>query len=282
MAAPAAAADEPWSLELGAGVRYDSNINVEQADIVTGEDDFAAVFEASAEYELKGPAGSLEVGYDFGQRLYEEFDQFDLQTHAFSADAKTRLGKLRLGLGYGYHVIRLGDDPFLNLHIVTPSVAAFVAKGVYLRGYYTFYDKDFEVADGRDADSHSAGLSAFRFFMDSKAYVNVAARYDIEDTVDPVFDYDGFQAETTLQLPLDNDGRVRFGYGYRERNYDNVTPSIGEKREERRSVLHSEIEVPLIGGLGLEAEYRYTDRNSNFPATDYNEHLVTAMLRYRF
>ena len=283
--AAAAKAEQPWSLEVAAGVQYDGNVNVEQLDILTSESDFAGLFEASAAYELSGSAGSLEVGYDFSQRLYEDLDQFDLQSHAFSAGAKTKLGKAKLGVDYSYHIIRLGGDPFLNMHVVTPSIAGFVSNGIYLRGYYSFYDKNFEVANNRDADSHSFGLTAFRFFMNSKGYFNAGVRYDVEDTVDPILDYDGYLLDAKLQLPLSivgRDAKARLGYSYRKRDYDNITPALGERRRENRSVVRAELETPLVGGLSLESEYRYTNRNSNFASTDYNEHFAAAMLRYRF
>ena len=63
--AAAAKAEQPWSLEVAAGVQYDGNVNVEQLDILTSESDFAGLFEASAAYELSGSAGSACVRWTF-------------------------------------------------------------------------------------------------------------------------------------------------------------------------------------------------------------------------
>lgn len=282
--APAFAADGDFSLEASAGVRYDSNISVEEADILVGAEDVAAVFDVATSYELETSAGSLELGYAFGQRLYDDFDQFDLQSHSFSAGAQTRLAGARLGLDYSYNILRLGGDPFLDLQLISPSIAGFVAPKTYVRGYYQYMKKDFETLSNRDADRHSAGASLFRFFMNNDAYVSVGGRYETEDANAPEFDFDGFLLDANLKLPLPGiqDGEVQFGYDYRERDYNSLNPSIGERRQENRSRFEAEAEIPIVGGLALHTGYQYTDRNSNFPSSDYNEHLVTGALSYRF
>ncbi len=283
-AAPLLAAETNFDLEATAGVRYDSNINVEEADILVGAEDIAAIFDVAASVELEGKAGSVEIGYDFGQRLYEDFGQFDLQSHRLSAGVRTRIAGARVGLDYSYGILRLGGDPFLNSHIVSPSVAGFVAPKTYVRGYYRYWDKDFDVRNDRDAVNHSGGFTAFRFFMDNDAFASLGASYDRENAADPQFSFDGFLIRANLKLPLPgvNDGDVNFGYNYRKRDYDGVTPSIGERRTENQSRFEADVAIPIVGGLTLETGYQYTDRNSNFPSADYNEHLVTGALSYRF
>lgn len=279
-----ALSETDFDLRAAAGVRYDSNINVEEADIDVGAEDIAAVFDLAASYEIEAGPGTLEVGYDFGQRLYDEFDQFDLQSHRLSAGAQTRISGARLGVDYSYTMMRLGGDPFLNMHLVSPSAAGFVAPKTYARGYYRYLSKRFDTSDERDAERHSGGVKVYRFFMQNDAFVSLGARYDAEDAVGPEYDFKGFLLDASIQLPLPgvDEGEIQFGYDYRERDYDSVTPSIGEARTENRSRFEAAVEVPLVRGLALETEYQYTDRNSNLPSADYNEHLITGALVYRF
>lgn len=287
-AVPAAASsrDKPFSLALTAGAEYDSHLSVEAIDLERGVGDTAAVFAAQAEYKpLQGRAGEVALGYDFDQSLYSEHDDFDTQSHRLTAGGALRLGKARLGADYGFHHVRLDGDHLLDMHTISPSISGFVADKLLARTYYSYFDKDFADFDSRNAEAHSAGIAVNRFFMDSRGYVSLGVRYDTENAVDPALDYDGYLLSANLQLPLglrDGRGRVNFGYTYRNRDYDNLTPSIDERRAEKRSVFRARSEVPLAGKLGLELEYRYTDRSSNFPSADYNEHKALVALNYRF
>ena len=120
--------------------------------------------------------------------------------------------------------------------------------------------------------------------MNNRAYVALTGEYESENAVDPQFDFDGLRLAADLQVPLPGieNAEANFRYSYRTRDYDNITPSIGEPREEDRSRFESGVEIPIVANLAFEAEYQYTDRNSNLPSADYNEHLIAAVLKYQF
>jgi hypothetical protein len=201
-----------------------------------------------------------------------------------SAGGSTDLGGVSLGLDYSYSFVRLDNDAFLDLQLLTPSVSGFIGDRTYARAYYQYQDKNFDVLDGRDAETHAGGARVFYFFMDSRAFFSVNGEYESEDAVDPQFDFDGFLlgADLNLPVPVVPGAEANFGFSYRERDYDSITPSIGEVREEDRSRFEAGLEVPIVGGLSLVAEYEYTDRNSNLPIADYNEHVGRGLLRYSF
>lgn len=278
--------DKPLSLELSVGAEYDSNVSVDQVDVTTREGDMLAVLGARAKYKAEvGGETSIKLGYEFEQTLHEDFTGFDMQTHTLSAGADTKLGGIGLGADYSFYHILLGGDGFLDMHQVGPSLSAFVTDKVYLRVGYTYFDKDFKVADGRDASNHQVTGDVYYFFKDSKAYVSLGGRYETENTADPAFDYDGFQLSANVQLPValwSRSGKIKFGYSYRERDYDNVTPSIGVRRHENRSMFRANAELPLTDHLSFKPEYRYVDRNSNYALSNYTEHVANGSFSYRF
>jgi len=61
-----AAEDRPFSLSIGAGLEYDSNITVDARDLTTKLGDEALVIEGEADAEFGDP-GNVEIsgGYDF-------------------------------------------------------------------------------------------------------------------------------------------------------------------------------------------------------------------------
>lgn len=272
--------------EVGIAGLYDSHLTNDDIDVESDEGDFGARLDAEIEVQLVDTDRfEFGVGYDFGQTLYADRTDFNLQTHRLGADVGVRAGGVKFGLGYDFMHIRLGGNALFDRQTITPTISGFVSDGVYARAYYTYLDKDFDVTPGRDATGHEVGASLFRFFDGNRGFVSVRGSVESENAVDPAYDFDGFLVGVGSAIPLTaaKDGpRARLGLNYRERNYDAITPSIGAIREEQRWRAEAGLEVPIKGGLRGEAEYRYTDRSSNLPSADYTEHRITTGLVYEF
>lgn len=273
------------SLEVEVGGFYDSQLVVDEIDIQQSDGDLGFKLGANVELEaINTDAFELELGYDFGQTIYAEFDQFNLQSHVADVNTSARIGGARFGVRYAFSHYRLDGEPLFDMHSITPSVAGFVADEVYARAYYSYMDKDFSTRDGRDATGNQIGASVFKFFSNSAGFVSVSGRWEGEDATDTQFDYDGFALGADLRLPLagTRDGpRVQFGVDYRDRNYQAITLLINEVRTEDRIRGKAELTWPLNDTLRLETDYRYTDRNSNLPSADYQEHRVSAGLVFQ-
>lgn len=277
---------KPWSLKLEAGARYDDNISVEQLDVTTRAGDEAAIFDLSASYDAKvTKQTSVGVSYAFSQRLHEDFVDFDLQSHQFSAKIGTTAAGVKLNTSYSFYHTLLGGDSFLDMQVVSPSASKFITKSLFVRGAYSYFSKDFKIANDRDADTHTVSLDAFYFFNKSKSYVSAGVRYENENTVGDPFDYSAIVANAALQFPIplgQDSGKIRLSYSYRDRDYDNITPSIGEKRVETRSVLKASLKAPIAGNFYALAEYKYADRNSNLASANYTENVGSIAIGYGF
>ncbi|MCJ7420520.1 hypothetical protein [Sphingomicrobium astaxanthinifaciens] len=279
--APASAlAQDDFSLKLEAGAVYDSQLVVDEIDLEQADGDVAFRLGADLEYQpVDTDAFELEFGYDFGQSIYLDFDEFNLQSHVADVNASTRIAGARLGARYAFSHYRLGGDALFDMQSIAPSISGFVADGVFARAFYTYNDKDFSVLDGRDATGNQLGASVFKFFNNNAGFVSVSGRWEEEDAVDPAFDYDGFVVGADLKLPIagGRDGpHVQFGIDYRDRDYKAITPSIGEIRTEDRFRGEVELSVPVGAGLSAEIGYRYTNRSSNLPSADYTENRLSA------
>lgn len=283
-ASPAFAADSPWQLEAGVGLLYDSHLTFEAADLQQDSGDFAAKVDVNASVTpIDTRKFDLKFGYAFGQTLYSKFNNFDLQTHRGEADARLRIGGARLGLGYDFTHVRLGGGALFNMHSITPSVSGFVADEIYARAFFTYGDKNFHLRDSRDAKTFDYGVSVLKFFQNNRGYVGANLSMEKENARGPAFDFDGFKAGVTARVPIGTeklDPRLKLGIEYRERDYDSITPSINAVRREDRLRGNVGIEVPINKSFRIETNYRYTDRNSNFPASNYQEHRAVASIVY--
>ncbi|GGJ50545.1 outer membrane beta-barrel protein [Sphingopyxis bauzanensis] len=275
-ATPAMAQDV--SLEIEVGALYDSHLTFEEADAEQQQGDVGARLRADVKVvPVDTKSFELDFRYTFDQTLYADFDEFDIQSHRLGTGVQTRIGGARLSLDYDFRHIRLGGDALYDEHSVTPSLAGFVAKDVYARAFYKYSDKNFDILERRDADGHTVGTSVMRFFSGRRGFVSGSVQYETQDAADPALDFEGYQLGVNARVPLSSarlGPRAKFGYSYRDRDYDNVTPSLGERRTETRSRFDAGLELPLNRQFRLEGDYRYTNRNSNFAPSDYNEHRV--------
>ncbi len=281
----AAAAVDPFSLESFAGLEYDGRIRVDELDLDQRDGDFVALVETKLRASPTGTTeDSLILGYDFSQRSHFEYPDLNRQSHRFVADGRTQIGGAEVGVAYDFLHFRLGGDALLNLQGIEPKISVPVAERTTLSASYRYQRWNFLDVDARDSKNSLVAVGAVHRFT-PETQLTVRVRYERDNAREPRFDFHGFQLSAALQVPVrlfERQSSARLEYEYRERDYDNITPSVGARRREERSVLTATIEVPLSKRLGARSSTRLTNRNSNFPASNYEEVRASVGLVARF
>ncbi len=283
--AHAAQLADPWSLSLGLGGEYNTSISVEALDTGRKTGDSAANLSASVGYTVsKNPRASLRLSYGLDQSLHKAAPAYDLLTQSFGVAAGTRLGKADLGLDYQFYSMQLGSKPFLDMQILNPSASGFINPHLWLRGSYGYAQKTFVTAKTMDADTQSVTADAYYLLPRHKAYLGLGARYELEDAVNPALSFQAYQLSAKAQMRsklLGRPAKLALGYQYRARDYDAITPAIGEARQERRSSYTASAELALSPNLTAKSQFRHVARISNYSPADYVENLVTCMFVYQ-
>ena len=274
------------SVDVRAGGEYDSNVVVSETDVDTGAGDFSAELDLSIDYEVKfDKRGSVEVGYIFSQSLHQDLTQFDVQTHGFKAGIKQRFGAFKLGINYRYYDSSLGGNGFLSLQRISPYVTFYMGKTFLLRATYTYEDKNLKTSIIRDATSNIFGADAYLLIDRSRTYFSFGYKMKILDAVGPEFDYDAntARAQFTTRVPLlGKASKFRMGVNYEKRDYDNITPSIGENRDDKRLTLKTSLKIPFGDHFYALASLRYRDYQSNFLSADYTETVSSLQFGFSF
>ena len=283
-ATPASA--DGFSLDLRAGIEHDSNIVVSETDIDTGRGDWSAELDVSAEYEFKfNKRGIFEVGYDFRQSLHKELDAFDVQTHGLKAGVRHRWGNIKLGIKYNYFDSSLGGNAFMALHRISPYVTYYLGKAILVRATYTYEDKNIKTSIARDATVNSFGGDAYVLIDGSRTYISFGYKMKLVEAVGDQFDYDAniARASFTTRVPLlGKTSKLRLSAQYEKRNYDNITPSIGAIRDDKKLTLRTSLWVPIGDTVYVLASYKYRDLESNFPSADYSESVASLQFGLKF
>ena len=242
-------AQDRISFEAYAALEHDGRVRVDELDIDQREGDFVGLFEAKARVRaIDATQGSLTFGYDLSQRAHIRFSDRDRQSHRFGADGRIKAGSAELGGAYDFIHFRLGGDALVNIQGLEPKITLPVAKSTQLTASYRFENwKYVSTYSARDTNNHMVALSAAHQFS-TDTQLTARVRLENIDAVEPRFDLHGFQLNAALALPLrviDRRDSARIEFEYRDRNYENVTPSIGERRREDRSDHHHVRHVPF-------------------------------------
>jgi hypothetical protein len=236
-----------------------------------------------------GDPAKLEVGYDFSQSLYDQLDDFDLRSQNVIASVDREVGGIDFGLNYLYGRTSLGRVDFLSLHSLTPTAGITVSDHWYTSVRYSAISKDFRrTADGpRDGWNNAVALDNFVFFGKDGSYVSSGYKIENENTDGPQFDYLGHfvWARLKFAVPTERLSRLKpiaeTGALYFIRHYDNVTPSIGEKRNDKRMEFNATLTVAIAHPAFCSVSYQYVNAISNLPTVDYNDQVVTFRLGFK-
>jgi len=279
--------EHEFSVEAFAGIEFDDNITVQQVDVETGQDDFAAVFDLGLEWEMDfDQSNSLDLGYSLNYSQQFDLTGFDLMTQGGRVGYQHEFDSFNFGTTYRFFYSRLGGDPFLTLNRIEPYVSFFPVKSLFVRGTYIYQDKAFKNRTARDADTNMGQLDLFYFADGVDTFLSTSYRFETEDTFAPQFDFDAhiFRVGLHTRLPIAavQEDRFKITLEYEGRNYDSITPSIGEIRDDDRLTLDVSWEVPLTEWLFALAEYRYRDFDSNLPSADYTENVASIQFGVKF
>ena len=272
--------------EVGLGAEYDSNVSVEEVDATSGQGDHALTMDLGLEAK-KGLSRNIDLSatYDFSQTLYDEFSQVDRQTHILGTDLAINSDVVDSDLSLYYINSRLDGEKFLELYRVSPAISGFLAKKWFARGAYVYSDKSIENSPQRDADTNAAELDLYYFRRGLRSYFNLGYRYKDENAKTDRLDYtsNSFKLRYIQRWEMFSRlAKLELSWRYEDRDYDGITVSIGEARDDKRHRWRTDFEIPLIGQLALQIYYSFGDYESNYPQADYTQNLVGTRLLYQW
>lgn len=268
------------TLEVGGFIT--DNLSVSDIDVSSGNDDIAAKASILLSYDQGlGENLNLGISYKGSQTLYEDFSNFDFQSHLFTAKADYTIKGYKVGVIYRNVDSTLSGEEFLQLGQISPYVSKFIGKKTFIRAAYSLSDKTFENVESRNAKEHQGRLDAYYFVDGTRQYVIFGYALEHSNADGDPFDFISnrlkFRYAQRVRL---GQRKVKFGasWVYEVRDYENITPSIDSVRADKRHRGKIDIEVPINKSLYSRVEYQRELNSSNLPAADFNRNTVTFTL----
>lgn len=278
-----------WPIEvtIAVGLQYDDTVTVEELDRTREVGDFAAVIDLDLRYRKRFNQGSdLRVGYSLAQKSYFEETDFDLQIHNLSFNFKQDFEHFDLGL-QNYNVLaRLDGSELLNFQHFSPYLTTFLTRKLYLRASYFFRNKDFPDNPDRDGHVHAADADLYYFIDGTRNYFVAGIRYENENTRAAQFNFNGRQLQLGYVRRLDWYGdrpvRIRLDWRFEDRDYQNITPSLGERRDDQRQRWRARLDLPIDATWTALLSYQYRNHESNLASADFDDNRVELQFEAAF
>jgi len=274
--------EKSWWITAGMSWQYDDNVILEEQDTVSEEPDMALsyVFGLGKRWDIN-PNASFKVGYDFYQSLWETLEQFDYQSHYFSASTSYGSGNWDADLNYGFSYSLLDRSDFIAFHNISPRLGFVPGDNLYTSLSYSYSWKNFIADNIRDGENHSWSLSQFLFFMENKAYAFISYGLDIDDVESAEFDYIGHLASAGVRVPGPFKVVVNLNYSYNFQDYKNNTDSIGERRFDAKHTLQLDLTRPIVDSLEMSFNVKRVMSDSNLVSVDFIQNVFIVGLNYK-
>ncbi len=278
--------DKPWKLSAGIGIEYDDNITVDEQDLSSNLGDVVYKFDFSGGYKFVNTKKNIwEAGYSFFQSIHDDLTAFDLQSHTFSLNGSHKIKNLKLGARSNYSRTTLGNNDFLEIYSISPNVGFFLNPKLYTIVNYAYKYTHFFDIPSRDSQSHGLGLDNFYFFLEGKSYLLLSYRLERVNTRGDQFDFLGNFVTAKVKYPLQDLGlgtQMDLSYRFFIKDYNNITPSIGEERWDVRHAIQFEITQPVYKNLEAKLKYQYIRQESNLPTSDFKENIASLVFSLSF
>ena len=273
-------------VELDGGAQYDSVVTLDQLDLSSEVGDTALLLDAKIGYSQSFANDiDLDLSYSYSVLDYQDISEVDQRSHIVNAAITKDVGKAAIGLSGVYISSGLDKGSFLELTRISPHISGFVRPGWFARAGVVYSDKVNELSPDRDATAGIGEFDLYHFPPGKPWYVTVGLKYRDESAKAAPFDYTGhtFKARYVYRLSLlDRQARFELAFRHLERDYNAITPSIGEKRFDRRNRTSVELEISLSPRLDARLYYSYSDWESNLDSVDFSQNIVGLRFRYRW
>lgn len=280
-----------FSGELATGVKYDSNVSVLDLDTHTDRADVALLTDAGFGARVALTQGTrLKLGADWTQTLYQDASAFDLSIRQASAAIEHDAGPVKTGLSLHHAHAELGDEAFLGMRRLSPSLARLFGRRLYLRGAWVRTDKTHRRDAGRSAVNDGFSADAFLFLDGTSRYLALGWLAGREDARQDDFDYRSKRLRLTYAHSFEWTGievalKSRLQLERRAYRQELEAPfplTEPERRSDERWRAALFADVPLNEWLTLQSALEYARNASNLASADFDEVSYSARLAAAF
>ncbi len=272
--------------QIYAGANYNSNVAVNELDVNVGTGDILAKTDAKIKFETDiGDNSEFSIQYRLASSTHQKLSRFDILSNTVLAKFEHDFAGFKAGIRYQFADYNLNQNDFLTLNHIRPYIAKRISKKTYIRGYYGYSDKKYQNAIARTAKENRLGADTYYFINGSRQYIQAGYFYKDSNANGDEFDFGShnFKLGYVKRFKFNNRrARLKLGWRYEMRDYKNITPLIGVKRDDDRHRFRADFRIPVNDIIYGQFEAGYANYSSNLPSADYSRNIVAVGIGAKF
>ncbi len=301
--------DRRFRAEVSLGVFYDDNV---PAIPLASNDSFIRDLRVKRR-DSSGEVGTLRFDYSLLRRApvettftysffvshNNELPQFNIVSH-FVGLAGSYQGSVAgmpffLSLPYSYDYFTLDGDPFLQRHVVAPSLSLIESNSHLTTLVLRYMRKDFfdgsdvDRDDKRDANNSMVGISHLVRFEGDRHFLRFGYQWDVEDAWGRNLSYEGHRIFAGFQYTMPWAAlRLNYDFDVHVRDYRHAHSNLPTEAPRSKQRFDSEfthlvrLALPLPRGFEAVAHYQATRAKSNLELFDYSRNVAFLFLVWRY
>lgn len=274
------------SVELEAGLEYDSNVAVDAAESDSGLGDQAQLLQMALGYQQPlGKTLNLSGRYQLSDTRWQRYSDYDTRMHTGVLRMGWQPGRLNSDLALIAAQAEVDDQVFLNLSRVSPAIGWLLNRHWYVRGQADVTRKEFPGFPARNSQGGAFGLHLYRFIDRTRFYLSSSLQWKTEQADDPIYSYDAASVRVQLRRDWTLAGKTlstRVQGRFEQRRYEEPRTDIGAARADDRWRIGLESSLQLSRRWNLEAGLNSDSFRSNLAAADYDQQRYRLGLVWRW
>lgn len=292
------AAERRWSAHGSVGFEYDTNVplaaddsDIQKTRSIGDESDGRARLSAGGRYRVwDDDSVQVGLGYDFYQSIHFDLTDFDLQGHRARLDLVMPRGRFRAGVTGLYDFYALDYRSYFQEGSGIPWLAFFFDETNATQIYYALRGRDYfrdPFEPYLDSINNAVGVRQLIGIGGTDRILRVGYRFD--DNNPPSkdgddFQFQGHQLDVELALPVPHLVDAELGYAFRLEDYEsgNSRSPDGFRRHDHSHQFAVRLEREVFSHWFATFAYVGALHGSNLPEFEYDRHVVSGGVEYRF
>ncbi|MBN1871782.1 MAG: tetratricopeptide repeat protein [Candidatus Omnitrophica bacterium] len=286
-------AERPFKFSLGVAYEYDDNVilmpsDASTVDIVADESDTREVVTFRGEYTKRFTDQlRLKANYSMYMANQDDLNEYDLFSNTVTVTPSYYFTKSSLSLPVSYNYTMVGGHDYLTTLSVTPLWNFMLGDSNMIQCFFRYQNKNFHKKaanddERRDADNYAGGAGWFYFFAKNKGFLNLRYELARDDAEGRNWEQLSNKFSGTILVPLFDKLEVSTTGEIQFQDFENIHSVYGNEREDDVYTLSSMLTYDIFEDTEAQFRYTYINNESNLEVYDYDRHIFSGGVEYKF